>query len=732
MAIAIFPQYVIRTLIVCSVLALIACGGGGGSKPKDKTPDTFAFTARTNAAPSALVTSAPITITGIDAASPITITGGQYSIAGSAYTDAAGTIKSNQTLTVRVTASATTNTEVQAVVTIGGVSGAFRVTTSPDVIPASFTLGTATGVSLSSENVSSTITVSGIDVAVPISITGGQYAINSGAYTSTVGTISSGQSVKVRVTAAATHSTSVESVLTIGGVSATYTVTTIADTTPEAFSFTAATDVEPNAESISNQITVTGIDAATPISITNGEYSINGGAYTSAAGTVTLNQTVRVKITAPNGTDLTQTAVLTIGGVIGSYVVTTFPDDEAPVAEFKFPTPYTMSEANSVKVRGTVTDYNAITRVQVKVNNGEPFDVTPKAEGDYSSWTAVIPLTSNAENTIVVTTEDEKGNADDNAAQVVIRQAPVASAFPDSLNQIPFVRGGLVHDNYDGRNRLLIPTLSKNIYAIDVRTGVRNIYANLSGNGAKEFRDISIDPITQRLFVLDFSLFELNLVDGGFVAKYDTDLLTESISMVIDNVGDHNKLVICEYDEEGGDVGVVSFSLSNNTFAMVSPPVFSVELAYPSSISLDVEHNRYLITVGNSPISNFRKHEVVAVDRATGERSIFVNNPFGDADAFTEDLFLMSGAVDTSMDRYFVTESEVNKLFEINLSTGARRLFSNLMYHGAEENVVSPNDMVIDDVASNAFLFDSNRRAILLVDLETGQKVILSKNLNDF
>ena len=85
--------------------------------------------------------------------------------------------------------------------------------------------------------------------------------------------------------------------LTIGGVSWGFSVTTrAADTAPETFSFTAQTDVPLNTFIFSNAITVSGIEAATTISVGGGgEYAINGGAYTSSTGTISNGQTVTVR-----------------------------------------------------------------------------------------------------------------------------------------------------------------------------------------------------------------------------------------------------------------------------------------------------------------------------------------------------------------------------------------------------------------------------------------------------
>lgn len=125
-----------------------------------------------------------------------------------------------------------------------------------------------------------------------------------------------------------------------GGKSITYTydnagnllqqVTTVssADTTPDPFTFTEQADVPINTPRTSNQITVSGINAAAPISLgacTSAlcQYSINGGAYTSAAGTVNNGQTVAVCQTSSPNFSTTTDLTLDIGGVTDTFRVTT-------------------------------------------------------------------------------------------------------------------------------------------------------------------------------------------------------------------------------------------------------------------------------------------------------------------------------------------------------------------------------------------------------------------------
>lgn len=101
-----------------------------------------------------------------------------------------------------------------------------------------------------------------------------------------------------------------------------------ADTTPETFSFTDQTDVALNTQTESNTITVAGINTSAAISIAGGEYSVNGGSYTNAAGNVNSGDTVKVRLTSSANHSTATSATLTIGGTSDSFDVTTLSEEQ--------------------------------------------------------------------------------------------------------------------------------------------------------------------------------------------------------------------------------------------------------------------------------------------------------------------------------------------------------------------------------------------------------------------
>lgn len=112
----------------------------------DTIPGAFSFTAQTSVALNSVATSNTLIVSGINSVSAISIVGGTYSINGGAYVSTAGTVTNGQTVTVQQTASGSYGNTTTATLTIGGVSGAFSVTTlAVPVVTTSHTATSATG-----------------------------------------------------------------------------------------------------------------------------------------------------------------------------------------------------------------------------------------------------------------------------------------------------------------------------------------------------------------------------------------------------------------------------------------------------------------------------------------------------------------------------------------------------------------------------------------------------------
>lgn len=201
-----------------------------------------------------------------------------------------------------------------------------------DDVPDSFSFTAVTGAEVSTATESNTVTVSGLGTGVSsaISITGGEFAIDTGggfgSWLSSASTVNNGDVVKVRATSSASYATQVTATLTIGGVGSAFNVTTrAADITPSAFAFNDVTGAAVSTVIESNTITVAGMDAGvnSPVTVIGGEYRIDGGSWVSSSGNIQNGQTIQVRQTSSAQPGILTTVTLDINGVSDVFNVTT-------------------------------------------------------------------------------------------------------------------------------------------------------------------------------------------------------------------------------------------------------------------------------------------------------------------------------------------------------------------------------------------------------------------------
>jgi len=180
------------------------------------------------------------------------------------------------------TAQATTGTRIVQVqwTSYFGVPSAIQdVTLTVAVNTANaFTFTDVSNATLSTTYTSNTITITiPSGSSLPMSVTGGTYSKNGGAYTATAGTALTGDTVAVRGISGAANNSTTSVVLTVGSTSDTYSVAT-----PAALSTTSAWNNSDKAAGIT-------ISGATNLIAT----SIGGGAFRAVRGTASKASGIR-------------------------------------------------------------------------------------------------------------------------------------------------------------------------------------------------------------------------------------------------------------------------------------------------------------------------------------------------------------------------------------------------------------------------------------------------------
>ncbi len=194
----------------------------------DTTPSVFSFVDQTDVVLNGVTTSTSITVLGVNSATAISVTNGDYSINSGPFTSTAGVVNNGNTVRVRHTSATTVSTATNTTLDIGGVTDVFTSTTISleDTVPNAFSFTSLVDAAIGTLVVSNAIAVSGLTSSTVISVSGGEYRINTGSFVSVDGTINSNDTVVMRHITSSNFSTATRTSLTIGGVTGTYTSTT--------------------------------------------------------------------------------------------------------------------------------------------------------------------------------------------------------------------------------------------------------------------------------------------------------------------------------------------------------------------------------------------------------------------------------------------------------------------------------------------------------------------------
>lgn len=653
---------------------------------------------------------------------------------------------------------------VVALAACGGGGGGKSSSVAPDTTPKTFTFTPQTDVLRNAVVISNTATISGINTATNVKITNGEYAIGSSDdFVSADGTITNGQSIKVRINAPDDFDETQAAELDVGGVKATFSVTTEKqDTEPKAFTFNPVIDAQFDSEHASGEITVEDINDTTAISIANGKYSINGDDFTEAEGTVNLSDKIFVKGVAASTTDTTKDITLTIGGVPGVFSITTFSDTTPPTAKIAFPPPISKTANNSVIVRGTAEDdYNDIESVEIYVN-GTKSDVEIELDKTTTpvTWTTLEDeaeskkgITLNAgENLIEVVVTDSIGNkktftgvADTTeTANVKVANAPFGDAFPvgEAGGSFDYVRTGFVIDDSTGSLRTLSTTTAQDcpLVITDLGSGQRT---DQFISGLPEGEDVPfqlyIDPTTKALYVVSSE------GTGSGLAKVDmaTWEVQSSITIPQDIFDERLFGLTVDYSRTEPRIPRILFGAGVvNAIGKVDADLSSVEQFSSNSSPNDENIFEGVIDVGVHP----KTGEIIAINNGSADvYSISPDNendllagertPLSSVSNAVDDAANWSGSMAMAFDVYggrnrlLVTSMGTQStLLSVDLDSKVQSLFS-------DEDANNPLGVAygIDthpDI-DYALVQDRDNNAIYAIDLISGQRVIITKSKQD-
>ena len=647
---------------------------------------------------------------------------------------------------------------------------------SEDTTPDTFAFAVQLDVTPGTFVMSEAITIAGINAPTPISIVGGEYAIDDSLFTDAEGSITNGQTVRVRVLAAETGLTATTATLTIGGISSHFDVTTQVDITPDAFAFEAQTDVALAALVESNSVTISGLDEPVMISITGGEYSIDGAGFTPEDGVIQAGESVRLRLEAADTFGTTKTATLLVGNTSADFIVTTIKDTLAPTAKVIFPLPVGTTTSNSLLVRGTASDAenNEITAVTIE-------GVPATSDDDFATWQAQVPLAL-GKTLLDVTTQDINGNIDTNAARITMTsgtsvenfERPRAIEFDAENNRALVVdetlkallsvdldTGGRIMlsgaDTGEGptfskptsvaldrdNNRALVTDIGKKaVIAVDLTTGDRSIFSTSSSCVLSGLKDkiplaVAIDKANNRALTLDCisiaaAVMAIDLTTGES-SRLDTGgaRMENVTGIAVDSL--NGRALVSAFGQSFfvGDVPRNTPSVLAIDFATGTRTVFSGDngnrlvgggqndFANPVSISMDVAGNRAIVLDADTDGLG----ALFGVDLTTGFRTVLSGPRDGGGSTGTKDPFTeaISVAFNSLTGNNLVLDAARDLI--INVRNGLRFTIANQTNATLFE---TPNGLALDSDNNRVFTVDHTRGALFSVDLNSAQIGIIS------
>ena len=483
------------------------------------------------------------------------------------------------------------------------------------------------------------------------------------------------------------------------------------DSEPDTFTIQAVGDAARGSAVVSQAVAIQGINVPANVSVAGGEYSVNGGAFTSATSTVANAQSIVVRVTAAAAPGGAAEVTLTVGSVAAKFTVTTSTDVTPPTSTVVFPTARSRTSSEQLIVRGTASDSESpVTSVRV---NG----VEATSADNFATWTATVSLTAGA-NTIDVDAMDRALNR--SAA------TPRAEIARNAL--IGFIEGFAL-DAAGGRV-IAGDSFAGVLLSIDVTTGLRTVLSKntvpLAAMAIDQLRapsSVTLEAGGTHALVLDrgnAAILRVALATGARTVVSGRGIpnaqneLANAMAMSVDLATGRAYVLgrapdaIYSVDLATGARTVLSNATTPNAVDMFPNPI---------TMAIDSANNRLLVT-DQGPPGPGSNHAIYTVSLANGARAILSNNVVPNAN--NQFLFIGGIGVDVAGNRALVSQPETGSILAVDLATGARTVLSSPVLPNTTNPLELPRAIAVDPANGRALVADSGTRSLVAVNLGTG------------
>lgn len=520
-----------------------------------------------------------------------------------------------------------------------------------------------------------------------------------------------------------------------------------ADSTPDPVEFENITEAEFGRWVDFAPVELTGINAPVTVSITGGEYAIDGGAFTDQPGSIEAHQQLAVRIASANQPLTAAVAQLKLGEQTYHLSVTTKDDAIAPEGRITFPAGNAATEESMVTVSGFASDNDRV--VGVTVNGHEA-----TSNNDFRTWTALVPIEVGM-NQLVLAIEDAAGNVSGTADEASVdRQSPLDAPegiYIDKSANLAYVTDYITRSVYTvdlaSGNRVTISGASRGegprmiapgslvltndkrylyiadarddvIYRVDVASGDRKIISSNSiGNGPDYIYPVDLvlgpgeehlwltEGVQQQLLRVDVTTGNRVVVSGSGMGTGPLFESPEGLALSAD--GSLANVV----DRDGGAIFTVDLSNGNRAIVSDDSSGEGPSLVRPSRVVVEPVSGRLLVV---------DRYRLVTVDPATGDREILSDEHTGAG----IETGLYSDIGIGSANHVLLTDRSNHAVVKIDLTSGDRAIFSGKAGNYANEWEL-PVALAYSEDDNVLIVGDPWRKQVLAVDFDSRESSVL-------
>lgn len=278
------------------------------------------------------------------------------------------------------------------------------------------------------------------------------------------------------------------------------------------------------------------------------------------------------------------------------------------------------------------------------------------------------------------------------------------------------------------RNRaIVVDTFRKAIMTMDLESGARSILTDISMPDTSSLqmyvRGMAFDSASNSALMGDQKsqfIIEMNVATGEHkVLPNSLPFEIMPCDLALDQARNRAIIVDC------GNNAVGALDLKSGKASVLSEPdTIDDNNFLPRRLALDTKRNRALVLHDDCNYGAGQCNDyIAAIDLSNGSKKIF--SPDAAQDAIAQHLRFENITFDRTHDRAFaITRSNV---FSIDASNGTRTLLSGATKTDIHNYLTRAIDIVVDEAHSRALITDDYLKAVIAVDLITGEQVIFSR-----